>query len=483
MNAHKKKFIIPLLLILFLTLGALFRFYNIGKDDFWIDEIIGFWVAEPHIALNETLQRQRILENSPFLFNFSLKYFFKIFNYNVDISRYYVAFLSVISILLPWFILDGNKKNKKFLISILLISFNIFLIKYSQELRAYSFLAFLFLINLAFFVKLLMTDRGIYNFPKIFIFILINILLLLTHPFALTVLFSYIVLSVINFAKFRKNLKNLNVSLLFLVLFSILYLYFFLKNTTHLPVWIAPIELKFFTNFFFQAFFGSRIVGLVYLLILIYLISKNFKKIITENNLNLILILIIFSAYLLPVIFSIFIHPALVPRYVIFIVIPIIILIVNLAYDQENSFNKKIIFSLLIISTMGNFVTETTFKQFFFETRIHKPDYKSVFLTIKNSNIKKYSLNLEKTYLDKNNLGKAFANYSKNYSKVNNDELIFVNYLIENIDYEKISKIWIICSQNINGENCDVPKKLENFKIEKDLYFSSLNLKLLKNLK
>ena len=219
------------------------------------------------------------------------------------------------------------------------------------------------------------------------------------------------------------------------------------------------------------------------MLVLIYLIAKNFKKIITENNLNLILILIIFSAYLLPVIFSIFIHPALVPRYVIFIVIPIIILIVNLAYDQENSFNKKIIFSLLIISTMGNFVTETTFKQFFFETRIHKPDYKSVFLTIKNSNIKKYSLNLEKTYLDKNNLGKAFANYSKNYSKVNNDELIFVNYLIENVDYEKISKIWIICSQNINGENCDVPKKLENFKIEKDLYFSSLNLKLLKNLK
>ena len=142
MNAQKKKFIIPLLLISILTLGALFRFYNIGKDDFWIDEIIGFWVAEPHIALNETLERQRILENSPFLFNLSLKYFFKIFNYNIDISRYYVAFLSVISILLPWFIFDENKKNKKFLISIVLISFNIYLIKYSQELRAYSFLAF-----------------------------------------------------------------------------------------------------------------------------------------------------------------------------------------------------------------------------------------------------------------------------------------------------------------------------------------------------
>ena len=69
MNAEKKKIIIPLLLIL--TLGALFRFYNIGKDDFWIDEIIGFWVAEPHVALNETLERQRILENSPFLFNLS----------------------------------------------------------------------------------------------------------------------------------------------------------------------------------------------------------------------------------------------------------------------------------------------------------------------------------------------------------------------------------------------------------------------------
>ena len=66
--------------------------------------------------------------------------------------------------------------------------------------------------------------------------------------------------------------------------FSVIFIIFFILNTTHQPIWIEDIDWKFFTNFFFSKFFGSRLIGGIYLLILIYLIVKYMKNILFESN-------------------------------------------------------------------------------------------------------------------------------------------------------------------------------------------------------
>ena len=135
------------------------------------------------------------------------------------------------------------------------------------------------------------------------------------------------------------------------------------------------------------------------------------------------------------------------------------------------------LFSILVVSTIGNFFTETTFKQFFKKRDVHKPDLKSVFLKINKSSDLYVTLNLEKTYLDKNEISNAFENYLKNYSKIDNLETEYFNYLVKDQkNYPK--KVWVICLNDLNGSNCEIPEKFINFKIIKESSFNSVNLKL-----
>ena len=82
--------------LIFITI--LYRLYNINYDDFWIDEIISFYISDPSITLNEFYHRHKTLENSPFLFNFILRNYFEIFGYNTLIARYLPSILNSLSI-------------------------------------------------------------------------------------------------------------------------------------------------------------------------------------------------------------------------------------------------------------------------------------------------------------------------------------------------------------------------------------------------
>ena len=42
-----------LYLLIFFIITILLRLYNINYDDFWIDEIISFYVSDPDISIKE----------------------------------------------------------------------------------------------------------------------------------------------------------------------------------------------------------------------------------------------------------------------------------------------------------------------------------------------------------------------------------------------------------------------------------------------
>ena len=124
--------------------------------------------------------------------------------------------------------------------------------------------------------------------------------MIFSHPFNLIVFFAIALFSLYNLIILRKNLFKLNLSLALTSIFVIIYFFFYFKYISSFPGWISQPDIKFYTNFYFSKFFGSRIVGLIHLAILISLIYY-FKNQIKQNTNNIIIfIFILFLSYFLP---------------------------------------------------------------------------------------------------------------------------------------------------------------------------------------
>ena len=263
---------------------------------------------------------------------------------------------------------------------------------------------------------------------------------------------------------------------------SLIFLIIYLKNISHTVDWLPKIELKFFTNFYFSKFFGSRLLGLLHLILLIYLIVKSRIWLLKKYDQRLILILIIIFSYLVPISYSMIIKPILQDKYIIFVLIPVLVLTSNLINLIENHLFRKIVISLTIFLTIGNLFTETTVRQFFSKRIIHKPDLKSTFIEINKSNYKNYSFNLEKgNWTSEKTLNDILKNYSEKYTNQINIKLTYVDYKNNEKMFKNNSNfLWLICLYDLNGKICLIPKKFEKAKIIKEENYNSINLKLLK---
>ena len=373
--------------LLLLIFGGIFRLYNINFDDLWIDEISTFWITDPNLSLKESYINHLSLEQTPFLFNLIIKFFFTLFGYKIEISRLIPAFFSIISIISISYLSKLITKDNSFLLSAFLITFNIFLISYSQELRVYSTLFFFISLSIIFFIKSIDKIKS-KNLILLNIFSIVSILL---HPFSLIIIFSYITYSILLSLKYKKFLKEINISLLFLTIVSLIYYYYHLSVALNIPSWIEQPDLKFYTNFYFSKFFGSRLVGLIYLIILLYLIVAFIKKFIKNSDGIAIFLLIIILSYFLPLTYGYLFKPILFPKYIIFILAPIIILMSYLIFEIDNKKIKKIFITILVIFTLGNQFTETNIKQFFNERSFHKPQFTLTFKEIQKSEEKYFT--------------------------------------------------------------------------------------------
>ncbi len=182
---------------------------------------------------------------------------------------------------------------------------------------------------------------------------------------------------------------------------------------------------------------------------------------------KLILIILLIFSYLVPISYSYFIKPILQNKYIIFVIIPILALTVGLIDFIKNEILKKIIIFLTILITIINLCTETTIKQFFYDRSIHKPDLKSAFNIVNNSQYKDYSFNIEKgNWTSEKNLNSIIKNYSEKYNELINPNLYYT-------DFNKVKTkkfLWLVCLTDLN-KRCDLPEKLKNSIILKQIKY------------
>ena len=439
-NLLNKYIIFFFLIFLF---GVLLRVYNLNFEDYWFDEQASFWVADPSISLSETLERSKELDRGTHLvFNLILKTFFYVLGYDPSIGRILPLIFGVLSIPALSYLSFQINNNKSFLLTAIISSINFYLISYSQETRLYSLIFFVSILNIIFFFKIYdLKDLNKSKFLFSILYILFTVLGTCLHIFFFIIIFSQIIFLLVNYI-FKKRTILFEISIIFI---SICIYLFFMFDSLLLQMgikefWIQQVSLEFFYNFFFSRFFGSKIMGLIYLIILLYLIYSNRVSIFKYNSKFLLLIFILFFSYFIPLVYSIFQKPILIDRYIIFILVPIIILISNLLLNENNTKKRYIILFIILSSTITNNYIEI------FEREISKPEFSKSLINISNFEDKSVIIKAGDELTEK-----LTINYVKNIkiSKDNN-----INFLKSSDDLSNLGKLWFVCYQPINGFDC-----------------------------
>jgi len=194
------------LFLIILITGAILRFYNINYDDFWIDETLTFWISDPSIQSKISFSNHRSIEQVPYLFNLIVKIYHSIFFYDSNISRFIPATTSILSILTVAYLARQIEKNNSYLFTAFLISINIYLISYAQELRLYSTLFLFTSINLIFYFKIIEQTKN--TRLDLLLFFISSLLTVLIHPFGFIIIFSLITSDVF-FMYFKKIINQI----------------------------------------------------------------------------------------------------------------------------------------------------------------------------------------------------------------------------------------------------------------------------------
>jgi len=455
--------------IIFVLIGIFLRTYQLNFENYWLDEMISFWVADPSLSFSDTFSRRDQIEQSPILFDLILKKYLEFFGYNPQIGRHVPLIFGILSIPLLGVLSYQVSKNNSFLLSILLISINIYLIKYSQETRPYSLVFFLSTVNLIFYYKIISTN--ITFSKKIFFFLLFVIFSVVTfssHPFTFILFFSQILNSLYFFLFFKK--KNY---LFFLSIPIILLIYLFLNfdyiisQLSYNEFFLSHESWKFFYNYYFSRFFGSKIMGLVYLSTLIYLIITFRKKLFLTLNNYLVLVFVFLFSYIVPLVYSYLKTPILTDRYIIFVLIPILILISSLIFEIENKKIKIFLLVFILVPTIINNYIEIKYRI------ITKPEFTKFLNNIEKDEFKNLTINVP----IKKEL-KVVENYiaSLNEFKTKNFKIYNINKVSKD---EKI--VWVVCYEPLVGFDCTLPTNKENkWKLVKTIKNHLLNVRLFK---
>ena len=469
------KNLINISLIFVIILGVFLRLYNLNYDDLWFDEMATFWVTDPNISFSEMFERHKSTELAPQFYYIIIYFLNVIFGYEPEIGRYFSSIIGILSIFSVGYLVKIVNNSNAYKLSMYLMSLNVYLISYSMEMRAYMLVFFLSSLSLISIFKYINTKNKLF----LFTFSITQTLAAFTHPFTIIIFVSIFTFQIYNYF-IKKNTydKNLNFSLALttIFIFIITFLYYFNLDITDDYTWNKQPNIKFYTNFYFSKFFGSRLLGLIHLIILIYFIFKFKKSIFKLNHKLLILFIILCLSYIIPIVYGVY-KPILNSKYIIFVIIPIITLLCVLVYDIKNKIIKNTLIAIFLIVTIGNQFTEQNFKQFYDERKYFKPQFNSALNYINSSDNKNYTVNVEFT---NDNLKKKYEdiylNYFQHLSKKNNYN---TNFISPN-EYNNINltQIWILCSHLVFNENC---KKIKNNQtIIENKNFSNIYMNLVK---
>ena len=308
-------------------------------------------------------------------------------------------------------------------------------------------------IYLYFFILNELIKNKFYNYLINFIFIIISVLNYSTNPFSLIIFFSQIIHIIFIFFYLNKKNNLLIFSFLIILFIYLLTNYNYLTYQISFSSYMLSADMSnVIDGLYFPRFFGSKIMGYIYLISLLFLIFHQKKKIISNINYSLLVIIFIFS-YLIPLIYGLIRTPVLLDRYIIFVLIPVIVLISCLSNEIKSKKIKYFITLILIVSTLSNHYLEIL------KRKNTKPEFIGMIEYIKDSSLEK-NIIIKELYPNSDLVFNYLNNIDKNMLK--NLNLTSLN---KNIP-KTINSFWLVCYKPDKRINCDIPEK-KKWKLQK----------------
>lgn len=337
--------------VLILILAFALRIYKLGEKSLWVDEIWSTIEAKKGLVDLITHKNLDYFGYSPvhyllphfMLYLGSSEFLFRLPSVIIGVFAVYALYL------LGKYLFD----RKTGLIAAFLLSISSLHLEHSREVRYYSYLVLFSIVSTFFLFKLLNSQKE-KKLKYLVLFVIFTILNIATHPAALIFLFAQIVYlasklpHLKKLPQFRINIPLVLFSILTLTVTAILIngVLHFIK-TIHLTPAMPLVDLvKYIT----QGLSGSNLLSLIFIPLFIVGLVKCFAQ--RKNNSLMLLYL-----FFLPLIILYFFRPqgfGFVIRYLIYILIPYILLI---SYGLVSLFQRKItlVILMLIITLFSSF--------------------------------------------------------------------------------------------------------------------------------
>ena len=437
-------------IILLITIGILIKLYNLNAEDLWWDEMLSFWSSSPDINFSKTFHRNLDVNlGSQIVFTYLLKFFYLIFGYDPYISRLLPISFGVLSIPALILLIKKLNLNDHLFLILFLFLFNSYIISYEQELRTYSLIVLLSILSFIFFLNLYRKN----NFLNLTLLSIINLIGILSHTF-----FSIIIISQFVFLLINKDSTLIRFSL-YQIIVGILFVLIsheaLISQLNTKDIWYSRITTDFLANFYFSRFFSSKLLGLIYFTLFVFVTYNSRAILFNKKSFSFFFLLVIFFAYALPILHQFLRKPILTDRYIIFIIIPILILVSTGLFN----FQKKKFKILIIYLICGATFLDTTIR--IYKNEITKPEFKRSLRYISESNYPLIVINNDQNY-------KIIRNY---LMKLNRN--ININDKIPNE-----GKFWQLCYLPLTNMKCDL--NLSNKQLDiidsKKFYLVEINL-------
>jgi uncharacterized membrane protein len=304
-----KKKLTNLLFIFIFFVGLLLRLYNLGKYDFWYDEIVSILTAK-NIGLGNIVD-YGYTSDSP-LFCFLLSFWLH-FGESEFILRLLPFIFGVLSIPAIYFIGKELFDKKVGLIAAFILAISPFHIYYSQELRTYTLVTFLVLMAIYHLVRSLKENK-IYYWAS---FIVFTILALYSHNIVLFLIIALNLFFPLFYKRYKLPLRIWLIGQFLILLLYLPWLKIIFKQMSYIKVsnilqWVPNDHLSNFIYTFtiFNLGYNSKeimylLVTLMFLPLFLFAIWVESKK---EQTYMLscwlfipIIITMVFSALIFPI--------------------------------------------------------------------------------------------------------------------------------------------------------------------------------------
>jgi len=358
------------LLLLFLVVtGCLLRFYHLGFQSFWLDELHTAMEVDSGKSWADLWQTLKCCDQHPPVFFVITKLFISCFGSTEVAIRSVSAIAGTLGIWTMYLLGKEFYSAKLGLIAALFTGFNHFHIYYSQEARPYA-LVFLFTtLAFIFLMRLIKTP----NRKNSLLYALFALLMMGTHYFGLFIFVAQLVTGLIFWIVEKEEKKKLFIHLLIsavvIGLIYSLWIPFLLSMTTIKSFWIQPPQESFAIDYFYEYFGNSDLLKPFILLFLfsgVLYIFKTFDK--TEENIKrnnaltlfVICLLWIFVSFFIPYLRSLLIVPMLHPRYTI-VILPAFIILMSFGLGVINKTISNFLLGIFILVSLTDIIVEKEF--------------------------------------------------------------------------------------------------------------------------